>query len=399
MHKTKQKNKRKSYPTFAKQRVNRRKKSQSKEHFDISQLVRKSKEERPTLSYDQEHTFTDFQLDSRLLTRLETLGYEKPTEIQDKTIKANLSGMDLVGLAGTGTGKTAAFLIPIVQRLLEQPDDQTALIIAPTRELASQIFDQYRKLTKGLDLYTTLLIGGANVGQAIRDLRRTNHVIIGTPGRLLDMAGRGLLSLDRFEILVLDEFDRMLDMGFAEDVKKIDDQMISKSQTLLFSATMDPSQRKLVKQITRNPMHLEAGVGTQLTDAIDQDILQVPKGRKKIEVLQDLLNSEDQDKVILFCETKRQVDDVSKNLRINGVKSDEIHGDKTQRSREVALRKFRRGQTRVLVATDVAARGIDVADISLVINYNVPRSYNDYVHRIGRTGRAGAKGRAITIID
>lgn len=377
----------------------RRRKVDGRKRVDVSKYINKNLETKVQKEYILQHTFEDFDLSKKLLKQISNIGYSKPTEIQDKAIPHILEGKDVIGIAGTGTGKTAAFLIPSIQRIIQQPEDQSVLVITPTRELATQISDEFKKITRGLKLYTTSLIGGTKVDRSIRDLRRTNHIIIATPGRLIDMVNRSYLSLDNFRTLILDEFDRMLDMGFLSDIMEIIQKMSYREQTLLFSATLEDSQKSIVKSITNNPEEIKAGVGTQLTTAIEQDVVYVPKGRKKVDVLIDLLNEDKEQKAILFCETKRQVDQVCKNLQRADIQVDMIHGDKTQKARELALRKFKQGKVRVLVATDVLARGIDVIDVSLVINYEIPRNYNDYIHRIGRTGRAGRTGKAYTLID
>lgn len=365
---------------------------------DLSMYIHtpgEAKEQTP--KYEPSHTFEEFHVNQELLQRIKEKGFVAPSEIQDKSIPILLQGDDLVGVAGTGTGKTAAFLIPIIDRLLEEPEDQSALIIAPTRELASQINDEFRSLVKGLGIYSTCLIGGLSVRDSIQALKRTNHIIIGTPGRLLDMNDRGLLEFENFETLVLDEFDRMLDMGFSEEMQMINKKMVNKQQTMLFSATVDPSQRKLIDEIAGPAEEVEAAMNTQKTDAIHQEVLHV-NGQDKFELMHNLIEEQDEEKVILFCETKRQADDILKRLKNEKVRADVIHGDKSQNARQTALRKFKRGNVNVLVATDVVARGIDVSDVSLVINYDIPRNYTDYVHRIGRTGRAGKTGRAVTLV-
>ena len=367
--------------------------------MDVHKFISQHMMTVPPEPYEQVHGFDDFAIHDALKRRISDSRYLIPTEIQDKTIPQILSGKDLIGIAGTGTGKTAAFLIPIIQRLIEKPERNFALVIVPTRELASQILDEFRKLTSGLNLYATALIGGMDVGQSIKDLSRINHLIVATPGRLIDMTDRGHVSLDNFMILVLDEFDRMLDMGFLPDVKKINNQMRGKKQTLLFSATMDESQKVIVDSMTHSPIKVTASSGKQLTHAIEQDLLYVGKDNNKSEVLNNLISEYKHRKVLLFCETKRKVIKVNKKLQQDNIQSDMIHGDKTQRSREIALKKFRKGQIQVLVATNVVARGIDISNVSLVINYEVPRNYIDYIHRIGRAGRAGKTGKAITLID
>lgn len=348
--------------------------------------------------YEPQHSFEDFMLDQELMSRITQKGYKAPSEIQDKSINPILEGKNIVGVAGTGTGKTAAFLIPILQILLEEPMDRYALIIAPTRELANQINDEFRSMTKGLGLFSTCLIGGSSVYESIKSLRRKNHLVIGTPGRLMDMHRQGHLPFDKFKVFVLDEFDRMLDMGFKDEMQDINRMMNDKEQTLLFSATIEKNQKAIIEEIAGDAMHIKAASNTQDTSAIHQDVLKV-NGGNKFQMMRELLTDKKEDKTILFCETKRKAEKMMDQLKKDGVRADAIHGDKSQRAREIALRKFKRGQVNVLVATDVVARGIDVNDVSLVINYEEPRTYTDYVHRIGRTGRAGKTGRAVTLID
>jgi len=367
--------------------------------IDVLKFISGQMETEPLKTYEHVNKFEDFDIGGNLAKIISANRYYEPTEIQDKAIPHILSGSDLIGIAGTGTGKTAAFLIPIIQRLIESRQKDYALIIAPTRELASQILEEFRNLTRGLELFATALIGGSDINRSIKVLRRTNHIIVATPGRLIDMVERRHVRLDRFKVLVLDEFDRMLDMGFVDDVQRIHHQMTGIIQTLLFSATMDNKQKQIIAGFTESPVRITASSGKQLTHAIEQDVLYVPSDRRKSEVLNELLNGYRHQKVLLFCDTKRIANKVFKNLQGDRIQSDMIHGDKTQRAREVALRKFRKGQIQVLVATDVVARGIDVHDVSLVINYEVPRDYTNYVHRIGRTGRAGKTGKAITFID
>ena len=378
---------------------NRRGSAKDNKRVALSKLVNKNVEMEAELPYAHVHTFRDFELHHQLKQQIADRGYSIPTEIQDKAIPHILGGHDLIGLANTGTGKTAAFLIPIIQQLMEKPVNQHALIITPTRELANQISDEFRLLTKGLRLFSVSLIGGTSVNKSMKDLRRTNHLVIGTPGRLIDMVERRCLPLGSFNTLVLDEFDRMLDMGFLNDVEYLNSKMTRKSQTLLFSATIDASQRPVVEKMTHEALEVKAGTGKPSPMAIEQDVVHIPKDRKKDEVLFEIIKGEQGKKVLLFCETKRLVNKVYKYLLNDSVRVDMIHGDKTQKAREVALGKFKKGQVNVLVATDVVARGIDVSDVSLVINYDVPRNYNDYIHRIGRTGRAGKAGKAITLVN
>ena len=395
MHKTQTRKKRNF--SHSKRRPSRRK-QQSTPKVDVSKFTNKGAVNNERKAYENQHTFEDFELDPRLLGKIKEKGFKLPSEIQDKTILPALEGKDIVGIAGTGTGKTSAFLIPIIQHMLEQKQDNYALIIAPTRELASQINEEFLSLAKGLSIFSTCLIGGSSVGENIKALKRINHFIIGTPGRIQDMMQRKLLKLDDFSVLVLDEFDRMLDMGFSKEIQQINAAMKTKDQTLLFSATLDPTQKKLVEEMTDRPIHVKAEQATQDTNAIEQEVRHV-NGQDKIQLVKSLIDAELKTRTILFSETKRKAEQISELLRKSGIAADAIHGDKSQRAREIALRKFKRGQVHVLVATDVVARGIDVKDVELVINYEAPRNYTDYVHRIGRTGRAGKTGRAVTLID
>ncbi|NBC83410.1 MAG: DEAD/DEAH box helicase [Bacteroidetes bacterium] len=381
------------------QKRNGSKKFSKKASIDVNQYINKNLSVVPPEKYVNTHTFADFKLDHSFLQQITQRGYTNPTEIQDKSIPTILEGKDLIGIAGTGTGKTAAFLIPIIQELIQKPENQKALIITPTRELATQIFDEFRKMTKGLNLYTTSVIGGVDMKKSIKMLNKTNHVVIGTPGRLIDMVNRGLLPLKKFKTLVLDEFDRMLDMGFVKDIQYINDRLINKQQTLLFSATMDNTQQSIIDKMTKAPVKVTANSHSYVTHDIEQDVLHVPAQGNKFNVLYNLITENDYQKVILFCETKRKVSEVYKKLNNKNIRTDEIHGDKSQSARDHALRKFKKGHVNVLVATDVLARGIDVTDVALVVNYEAPKNYNDYVHRIGRTGRAGKTGKAITLID
>ena len=373
--------------------------SSSNKEVKVEKYINKVSDLPEEKEYINQHSFEDFDLHPEILTRISHKGYEKPTEIQDKAIKMVQSGRDIIGVAGTGTGKTATFLLPIIHNLIFLPKQNYVLIVAPTRELASQIALELKYFTKGMPLYHTLLIGGTSVKKSIQDLKRRNHFIIGTPGRICDMLERKLLPIKEFEVLVLDEFDRMLDMGFVKEVMRLNYEMLNKKQTLLFSATVDSTQQRYIDTITDNPIEIKAGKGTHKTKAIAQDILRIPKGFKKMDILKDIILHDDAEKILVFCETKRSVDKIFKHLKGHQIDVGLIHGDKSHRERESALRKFKKGHSKVLIATDVLARGIDISGVDLVINYEIPKDYSDYVHRIGRTGRAGKIGKAITLID
>ncbi len=373
-----------------------RRRQQRNQKVDISKFTNQGAMNNTQKEYKCENSFLDFELNPKLMAKIKERGFKRPSEIQDKSILPALEGKDIVGIAGTGTGKTSAFLIPVIQHMLENKQDNYGLILAPTRELATQINYEFLSLARGLGIFSTCLIGGSSIGDNLKALKRKNHFIIGTPGRVQDMIKRKALNVADFNVLILDEFDRMLDMGFSKEIEHINKQMKSKDQTLLFSATLDPTQKDLVAKMTDRPVHVKAEQATQDTSAINQKVVHV-KGQDKIKLVEGLL--EEKTKTILFSETKRKTEHLSELLKKSGIASDAIHGDKSQRAREIALRKFKKGQVSVLVATDVVARGIDVKDVELVINYEAPRNYTDYVHRIGRTGRAGKTGRAITLID
>ncbi len=342
--------------------------------------------------------FDSLPISDALKKSIKAKGFTRPTEIQDKTIQALLDGRDLLGIAQTGSGKTGAFLIPIIEQLLHNKRKSFALIMVPTRELASQVEDEFRSLTKGLGLFSSCFIGGTNINTDIKNLRQGAHVIIGTPGRLLDLSNRNELRFNSFNTLVLDEFDRMLDMGFVHDVKNIIGKMSNRKHNLLFSATLDNTQRTLIDQILTNPVTVQISSGQSTGDNIEQDIIRLQHGQDKFEVLKNMLETDEFEKVILFEETKHKVSKLCQQLNLAGVKSDQIHGNKSQNARQNALNAFKRGEVKVLVATDVAARGIDVSDVTHVINYQVPMTFDSYIHRIGRTGRAGKTGKALTFV-
>lgn len=342
-------------------------------------------------------TFKDLELHQRLEQNIAKKGYIRPTEIQEKSIPSLLDGSDMIGIAATGTGKTGAFLIPIIHQMLKDKKT-TALVVVPTRELAQQVQDEYRSLTNGLGFHSSCFIGGTNVNKDVSIARRNNRFIVATPGRLNDLIDRRALNLNLSSILVLDEFDRMLDMGFINDVRKISKSMQNRSQTMLFSATVDKSQEALIKEFVYSPIRVNITSGTKSSDNVDQDIIEVSSSENKFDVLLGLLNKPSFEKVILFAETKRTADNISRKLRNSGLRSDVIHGNKSQNYRSKAIKLFKSGKTKILVATDVAARGIDVNNVTHVVNYQLPLTMDSYIHRIGRTGRAGRTGQAYTFI-
>ena len=347
--------------------------------------------------YQPTHRFADFILDELLQLNLAKKGFTVPSPIQDQAIPIGLRGDDIVGIANTGTGKTLAFAIPVLNQLVHDQNSR-ALIMAPTRELAQQIEDECRAVAKGSGLFGALLIGGTAMGPQLRDLRANPQIVIGTPGRIKDHLERGTLDISRFNLVVLDEVDRMLDMGFIHDMRTILGQIPEARQSFFFSATMDGNVESLMRQFLRQPVTISVKTG-ETSDNVEQNVVQYGSKEDKIEKLHDLLITDKVDKVLVFDETQRNVERLSKELHGRGFKVDAIHGGKSQGQRQRALKRFKENDVTILVATDVAARGIDVADITHVINYATPQSYDDYVHRIGRAGRAGRTGFALTFIE
>jgi len=332
----------------------------------------------------------------------ESLGYLNPTPIQAKGIPLILSGTDVIGCAETGTGKTAAFLLPVIQNLsTKKRPGIRVLVLAPTRELALQIQKNYQELNHLKGNESVLVIGGANIKTQITALRRKATIVIATPGRLLDLTERDELDLSTIEVLVLDEADRMLDMGFLPAIKRILAMLPGKRQTLLFSATMSPTIESLARSTMRQPKLVEVNQRGRAAQMVEQTAYSVSL-ENKTALLLNLLERENKDellaKVLVFTRTRRGSERLSHILRARNHKVNRIHADRSQPQREAALRDFRDGHTRVLVATDIAARGLDVDAVSHVINYDVPDVPEDYVHRVGRTGRAGKQGKAITIV-
>jgi len=346
--------------------------------------------------YTPKHQFADFDVNDVIKNNLATNGYIIPTPIQDQAIPFALEGRDVIGIASTGTGKTAAFAIPMINRLAGNRN-ANAIIIAPTRELAQQIEDECRKLGKGTGLSAALLIGGTPMGPQLRDLKSKPQVIIGTPGRIKDHIERGTLQLSNFNTVVLDEVDRMLDMGFINDIRFILDMLKDERQSLFFSATLDGKVNELIQTFSNDPITISLKA-SETSENVEQDIIAYSSPREKMDRLHDLLLSEAVKKVIVFDETQRSVERLSNELIARGFIADAIHGGKSQGQRQRALNRFKKNEITILVATDVAARGIDVADITHVINYEVPQSYDDYIHRIGRAGRAGKTGFALTFV-
>jgi len=366
------------------------------QHIDISKFINKTVITEEEIVFTPEHMFKDFHIEECLKENILAKGYDAPTPIQDRVIPHILQGQDVVGIANTGTGKTAAFLVPFINKVLLNPKEKI-IIMAPTRELAQQIEAELKGFVKGFKIFSVCCVGGAPIGRQISDLRYQNNFIIGTPGRIKDLIERKCINLAEFKSVVLDEADRMLDMGFIHDMRYMLDLMPKDRHTLFFSATLSPEIAVLIKDFLKSPVMIS--VKTQDTSKnVEQDVVRIKTGEDKIEVLHDLLIQPDFKKVLIFGRTKHGVEKLSLALVKKGFKAQSIHGDKNQGQRQRALDIFKRGMAQVLVATDVAARGLDIAGVSHVINFDLPETYDDYVHRIGRTGRAGNRGKALTFI-
>jgi ATP-dependent RNA helicase RhlE len=367
------------------------------QNIDISKFINKAVITEQVEHFVPEHAFNDFHVDERIKAAITKKGFTTPTPIQDKVIPYILRGSDVVGIANTGTGKTGAFLIPLINKVLLNPQEHV-LIIVPTRELAIQIEEELKSLTQGLRLYSVCCVGGAPIGQQIRNLKYNNSFIIGTPGRLKDLINRKFINLSGFKTLVLDEADRMLDMGFIHDMRFVMSLMPKDRHTLFFSATISSDIERLIKDFLKEPVRIS--VKTQDTSKnVEQSIVKVADVNAKLATLHDLLSQDEFNKVLIFGRTKHGVEKLSKLLASRGFKAESIHGNKTHSNRQRALKLFKDNHIQILVATDVAARGLDIADISHVINYDIPATYDDYVHRIGRTGRGDKKGKAVTFVE
>ncbi len=372
-----------------------KKRGNAKQYIHPSKFVQAA---RPIehVEYIPQNAFADFPLLPLIHENITKKGYIIPSPIQDQTIPHGLSGSDIIGLANTGTGKTAAFLIPILQRILTEK--MKAIIIAPTRELAQQIEEEFGSFAKGSGLSGALLIGGSSMGMQLRELRDNPSIVFGTPGRIKDHIDRRTLDLSTFNIVVLDEVDRMLDMGFVTDITEILSQTAQPRQSLFYSATMDARVSALTGKFLEDPITVSVVTGAT-SDNVEQDVIRYEPHEEKISKLHDLLVTKGVTKALVFDDTQRSVEKLSTQLIARGFAADAIHGGKSQGQRQRALNRFKKSEVTVLVATDVAARGIDVTDISHVINYSTPNSYDDYVHRVGRAGRAGRKGFAFTFVD
>lgn len=352
---------------------------------------------RPKENYIPKNTFGSFSIDARLKANIARIGYKDPTPIQDQAIPELLNGRDLVGIAKTGSGKTAAFLIPLIEKAMKNRNEKV-LILAPTRELAVQIRDEFEKFAEGLNVHSVLCIGGVSMYGQIKILYRNPQFVIGTPGRIKDLESQRKINFASFKNIVLDEVDHMLDMGFIDDVNYIVDGLPRERQTLFFSATTTPRIQSIMRDFLKdNPVTIQIASNAPTTN-VEQSVVRL-NGKNKIEVLHDMLIQKDFQKVLVFGRTKHGIEKLYKELAYRGFKAASIHGNKTQNQRQRALNDFKDDYIQILLATDIASRGLDISDVTHVINYDLPESYEDYVHRIGRTGRADKKGKAITFVN
>lgn len=361
-----------------------------------SKFVQTAKPRTEEATYVPQHSFQDFNLNPLIQKNLQDMGYKNPSPIQDKTIPHGLAKEDILGISNTGTGKTAAFAIPVLNRLIAEPKSK-AIVLAPTRELAEQIEQQCRMIGKSSGLFGALLIGGTSMNRQLRDLKCNPRIIVGTPGRVKDHLQRKSLRIDDCNITVLDEVDRMLDMGFVNDITEILSYTNPDRQSLYFSATLDNRVKGIIDKFSKNAVHISVK-SRDTGDNINQDVVHHDSSNK-LDKLHEIISHELTTKAIIFDDTQRSVEKLSRILSEKGFAADSIHGGKTQSQRQRVLKRFKNNEVTILVATDVAARGIDVSDISHVINYSLPQSYDDYVHRIGRTGRADKTGQAFTFIE
>jgi ATP-dependent RNA helicase RhlE len=362
----------------------------------IDQLIAKAIDSDPVNIYVDDCQCSQFNVNDTLKRNILNKGYTKPTKIQHRAIPDILEGRDILGIANTGSGKTATFLIPMIDKMMKNRGN-ICLVVVPTRELAMQIQDEFKQLSRDTGIRNVLIMGGNDMRTQINLLRQNPQFIIATPGRLKDLSQRNVIDLSKVNNVILDEVDRMLDMGFIQDIRYIVAKLNKERQSLFFSATLDRKAEDIANQLLSNPIKIEVESESQGKN-VDQDVVRLQVGQNKIEVLVSLLKQKELEKVLVFTATKRQADTLCKKLQQSQIFVEALHGDKRQNQRTRIIEKFKRGRVDVLIATDVASRGLDVDMISHVINYDMPQSYNDYIHRIGRTGRAGKKGCALTFV-
>ncbi len=369
------------------------------ERIDFSRFVKKGvyAEEKP---YIPRHRFADFPFHVQLQKNIARAGFAIPRPIQDQTIPIVLAGKDVFGMANTGTGKTAAFLLPLIEKISKtkgQNMREKVLIMAPTRELALQIENDFRTLSFGFGMFSVACVGGLPIMKQIREIKLGVSFVIGTPGRLRDLIEKKVLDLSTCHSVVLDEADRMLDMGFRDDMVFIISKIAKERQTLFFSATLSPDIKKLTEHYLKDPVFISV-ISGETAKNIDQNVIRVRTKEEKLSKLHEVLKKDGSDKILIFREMKHSVDSLAKELERSGFKVGSIHGNKRSRERIRILNSFKKDHINILIATDVAARGLDILDVTHVINYDVPQTYDTYVHRIGRTGRSGKKGTALTFV-
>ncbi len=366
------------------------------EGVNINMFIRKAAGAEQIIPNETE-SFDIFNLHQTLKQNISFQGYKQPTPIQSQAIKPILEGRDVIGLASTGTGKTAAFLIPLINKM-HLDRNQKALVIVPTRELALQIQEEFRNLSRNMGLYSTFIIGGTSIYRQIQELRRNPHLVIATPGRLKDLIERKTIYLEDYSHIVLDEVDLMVDIGFIADVKYFISKLPKERQSLFFSATISPKIQAILQSFVTNPVTVSVKQ-QDTSENVNQDVVKVSGPEQKLGKLHDLLIQDGFDKVLVFLRTKHSIDKLHKELEVRGFKIGSIHGNKSQGQRQRILQSFKTSQIKVLLATDVASRGLDIENVTHVINYDLPQTYDDYIHRIGRTGRAGKTGFALTFIS
>lgn len=381
--------------SFRNKRKNGFRKSRSK-GVDPNKFIKKAIIKIEEKKYIPSLDFQNLQIHEQIKKNLIYRNYISPTPIQDQAIPLVMDERDVFGLANTGTGKTAAFLIPLIDKVAKNPK-QKVLIIAPTRELAEQISQELVLFSKFMKIYYVLAIGGRNIRDQIVHIAKPHNFIIGTPGRIKDLYERGYLKFQDFQTIVLDEVDRMLDMGFIDDIKYIASKLPPQRQTLFFSATSTKEVEEVVHLFLKDYVKISVKTGDTI-DNVDQDIVWLDSESEKTTALINFLENHYSEKIIVFVKTKMRVDTLEKELSARGFKISAIHGDRSQFFRRKALKNFKDGYTNILLATDVASRGLDIKDVTYVINYDAPENFDDYVHRIGRTGRAGKSGNALTFV-
>jgi len=389
---------RNSYPRHGgnRRRFNQQSRGRVATTIHASKYVSQAVAAAPTPAAHITHEFADFPVDEHIKRNITLRGYTTPTPIQDQAIPHILAGRDLIGIANTGTGKTGAFLIPLINKIMHD-GTQKALIVVPTRELAVQIRDELIAFARGMHISSLLCIGGVSLDRQITGLGQRPSILIGTPGRLKDLINRHAVNLASYNNVVLDEVDRMVDIGFIKDIRFIISYLAKARQSLFFSATISPEINGIIQAFLQNPITVSVKQ-TETASGVAQDVIRVRSKEEKLAKLHTLLKQDEFKKVLIFGRTKWSVERLAKTLQQNGFAAASIHGNKSQNQRLRALTQFKQNQLHILVATDIAARGLDIEDVSHVINFDEPGTYTDYIHRIGRTGRANKQGKALTFV-